>query len=328
MDGLEHGVDGLGLGVGTQHPGLGVALGGEDGRLALAFGGEDLGLLGALGGQDGRTAITLGTHLLLHGVLDGQRRVDRLELHARDPQAPLAGGLVQHAAQLVVDGVAAGQGLLQVHPADHVAQSGGGQLLHGVDVVGDAVRGGLGVGDLEVDHGVDRDHQVVLGDDRLRREGDDLLAHVHQRQHAVNEGHHQGQACPLGALVLAEPFDHAGACLGHDPHGAGEDDPHHDGDDDEHDDDFHRHVPPAAGVPRVLAGVRCAGSDVSVPVQAVRPKSQSISGWAATRRVAPSTVSISAVLPAGMVWPSGARAVQISPSTLTKPVVAVVSSST
>ena len=71
-----------------------------------------------------------------------QRRIDRLELHPGDPDAPAAGGLVQHAAQLAVDLVAAGQGLLQVQAADDVTQRRGGQLFHRLDVVGDLVGGG------------------------------------------------------------------------------------------------------------------------------------------------------------------------------------------
>ena len=67
------------------------------------------------------------------------RRVDRLELHAVDADAPLAGGLVEDAAQLGVDLVAAGQRLLEVERADDVAQGGDGELLDALDEVGDLV---------------------------------------------------------------------------------------------------------------------------------------------------------------------------------------------
>jgi hypothetical protein len=72
------------------------------------------------------------------------RRVDGLQLDAVDPDAPLAGGLVEHPAQLAVDLVAAGQGLLEVERTDDVAQGGDGQLLDALDEVGDLVDRRLG----------------------------------------------------------------------------------------------------------------------------------------------------------------------------------------
>src|SRR5690606_28528730 len=106
---------------------------------------------------------------------------------------PLAGGVVEHAAQRVVDLLAAGQGPLEVHTTDDVTQRGDGQLLDAMDVVGDLVGRGLGVVHLVVDDRVDGHDQVVLGDDRLRGEGDHLLAQVDHRQHAVDEGHDDRQ---------------------------------------------------------------------------------------------------------------------------------------
>ena len=58
---------------------------------------------------------------------------------------------------------------------------------------GDLVGGRPRVGDREVDDGVDADHEVVLGDHRLRRERDDLLAQVDQRLDAVDERDDQRQ---------------------------------------------------------------------------------------------------------------------------------------
>ena len=63
------------------------------------------------------------------------RRVDRLQLDAADADAPLAGGLVEHDAQLAVDLVAAGERLFEVEPADDVAKRRGGELLDGAEVV-------------------------------------------------------------------------------------------------------------------------------------------------------------------------------------------------
>jgi glycogen operon protein len=74
------------------------------------------------------------------------RRVDGLELDAVDADAPAAGLLVEDPAQLGVDLVAGGQGLLEVERADDVAQGGDGQLLDALDEVGDLVDGVLRLG--------------------------------------------------------------------------------------------------------------------------------------------------------------------------------------
>ena len=107
VDGVEDREDRLGLTLGAQHRRLRVTLGLEDRRLARTLGREDLRLLRALGREDERAPVALGAHLLLHRVLDGEGRVDRLELDTRDADAPLAGRLVEHDAQLAVDVVAA-----------------------------------------------------------------------------------------------------------------------------------------------------------------------------------------------------------------------------
>ena len=184
----------LPLGLGLEDRGLLLALRGEDRRGLLALGGGDRRLPGALGGQDDRALVAVGAHLLLHRVADGDRRVDRLDLDARHPQAPRPGRAVEDLAQLAVDAVAAGQRALEVQPTDDVAQRRRRQLLHAGDVVRDAVDGQPRVGHLEVQDGVDADLQVVGGDHRLRREGDDLLAQVDGGPHPVDERHQDRQA--------------------------------------------------------------------------------------------------------------------------------------
>ena len=110
-----------------------------------------------------------------------------------------------------------GQGLLEVHATDDVAQRGHGELLDGRDVVGDLVRRRHRVGHLEVDDGVDRDHQVVLGDHRLRREGDDLLAHVDDVAHPVDERRDDVEPGWRVVLYLPNRSTMPGACLRDDP---------------------------------------------------------------------------------------------------------------
>ena len=198
VDGVEDLLDGAGLALGLEDAGLRGALGAQDLALLLALGGEDLARLGALGVEDDGAAVTLGLHLLLHRLLDRLRRVDGLELDAVDADAPLAGGLVEHAAQLAVDLVAAGQRLLEVERADDVAQRRDGELLDALDEVGDLVDGRLRVDDLVVDDRVDAHDEVVARDDRLRRERDDLLAQVDVGAHDVDERHEEVQARPRG----------------------------------------------------------------------------------------------------------------------------------
>ena len=144
VDRVEDLLDGAGLALGLEDAGLGRALGAQDRALLLALGGEDLRCLVPsalrIAARRSRSAL----HLLLHRVLDGVGRVDGLELDAVDADPPLAGRLVEHAAQLAVDLVAAGQRLLEVQGADDVAQRGDGELLDALDVVGDLVDGRLG----------------------------------------------------------------------------------------------------------------------------------------------------------------------------------------
>ncbi|MNI50092.1 hypothetical protein D3C73_1047350 [compost metagenome] len=194
--------------------------------MALAFCGEDLRLLGAFGGQDGCTAITLCAHLLFHRVLDGVGRINRLQLDAGHADAPATRCFVQDTTQLTIDLVAGCECFFEVKPAHHVTKRGSGQLFHGLDVVGDLVGCCPGIGDLEVHNGVNRDHQVVLGDDRLRRERNYLFTQVEQRQQPVDERDQDGQPRVERPLVLAEAFNDAGTGLRDDPNRA-----------DQHDDD-------------------------------------------------------------------------------------------
>ena len=203
VDRLEDRLDRLRLALGAQDRRGPGALGLEHGGLLLALGGEDLRLLDALGGEDRGAAVALGAHLLLHRLLHRARRLDRLQLDAVDADAPPAGRLVEHHAQLRVDVVARGERLLERQAADHVAQRGDGELLDRLQRVGDLVGRGLRVGDGEVDDGVDPDDEVVLGDHGLRRERDDLLAQVDQRlargRRTGRSASARGRACARSA---------------------------------------------------------------------------------------------------------------------------------
>ncbi len=218
MNGSEHRGDGFGLSLGAEHLGFRITLSGEDGGLPCAFRREDRGLLGSLRGEDECTAITLGTHLLLHGVLDRQGRIDGLELHTADPNSPLTGRFIQHNPQLGIDVVAAGECLFKVEPTHNVTECGGGELFNSAEVVVDFVRCRPGVSHLEVDNGVDRHHEVVLRDHGLRRERHHLLPHVDERTHPVDKRHQNVQARAEGFVIFTEAFNHPGGGLRHNPH--------------------------------------------------------------------------------------------------------------
>mgnify|MGYP003693579111 CR=1 FL=1 len=131
-------------------------------------------------------------------------------------------------------------------PADHVAQRGDRELLDRPDEVVDLVGGRLRLGDLEIDDGVDRDDEVVLGDHRLRREGDDLLPQIDHLADPVDEGDDDRQPGVQRARVAAEPFDDARPRLRHDANRPGESEQHEAQYDEEHD-QFDEHERPPIG---------------------------------------------------------------------------------
>ena len=153
----------------------------------FALGGSDGGLFLAVGFQDDGALLTLGFHLLLHGFLDLARRDDIFDLHTVDLDAPFISGFVEDGRDLAVDGVAAGEGVIQLHLTNDVAQGGGGQALDGCDGLVDAVGVELGVHYLEEDHRVDLHGDIIAGDDRLGREVRHLLFQADLFGHPLNK---------------------------------------------------------------------------------------------------------------------------------------------
>src|SRR5215210_1137883 len=86
--------------------------------------------------------------------------------------------------------------------------------------VGDLVLGGAGVNDLVVDDGRDLHADVVVGYDRLRLEGDDLLPQVRLGQHLVHHRDHEGQPALRRPVVSTEPLHDGDPALWDDPHAA------------------------------------------------------------------------------------------------------------
>ena len=101
--GIGHGPDGLGLTLGLENGLLADGLGSQDQRLLLALGFRDGGFPGAIGLQHDGPAVSLGLHLLVHGVHYVGRRVDPLDFDSDDLHAPLVGGVVEHLAEGHVD---------------------------------------------------------------------------------------------------------------------------------------------------------------------------------------------------------------------------------
>ena len=221
------------------------ALGPQDRRLALALGLEDLGLLlalghvdrrlpGALGLGDHRAPGPLGGQLPVHRVLDVARRGDLADLDRRDLAAPAFGDLVQLGPQDLVDLLALGQDVVEQDVADDRAQRGGGDALQRAREVGDVDDALERIGDPPVDQEVDVDRGVVLGDRRLARDLDELLAHVHLHR-PVHDGDEEPEArvADHRLVRLAQAEDDHPLVLLHDPHRQVQDDEHHDGDERE-----------------------------------------------------------------------------------------------
>ena len=102
-------------------------------------------------------------------------------------------------------------------------------MFDGSTVVLCLVGGPDWIDDLEVDHRVDRDDEVVLGDDALGRERHHLLAHVEGVSDLVEERNHQMRSRIEYLAELAEPFDYGHLLLTDDFQGRGQ---QHDHDDD------------------------------------------------------------------------------------------------
>ena len=157
------------------------------------------------------------------------RWCDVLQLHAVDLYAPFVCGVVEHGAQLGVDGVARGERLVQLKLADDVAQGGLRELLYCVGQVVNLVHGLERVDNLEVQQGVYLRLHVVFGYNVLLVEVVHLfaqvdgvgvevtaVAHGNYGLGLVDKGHnnvHPGLQC---GLVAAQTFYYHRFALRHD----------------------------------------------------------------------------------------------------------------
>ena len=144
----------------------------------VALGDVDRGLSAALGLGDDRAPRPFGGELPIHRVLDVARRGDLADLDGRDLAAPALGHLVELDPQDLVDLLALGQHVVEEDVADHRAEGRRRDVLEGAFEVLDLDHAPVGVDDPPVDQEVDADRRVVLGDARLARDLDELLAQV------------------------------------------------------------------------------------------------------------------------------------------------------
>ena len=202
----------LGIAIG----GFAAALGGEDLRLLGAFRRQDRRLPLALGHQDGGALVALGLHLPRHGVDQIARRLDVLDLDTRDLDAPIAGRVVDHLQQAMVDLVALRQKLVQIHGAHHRADVGHGEVEDRRFEVVDLIARLRRVHHLIEGNAVHLHHGVILGDHLLARHLHHLLHHVELAPDAVDEGDDQGKAGAQRTGVAAEALDRIVPALRHD----------------------------------------------------------------------------------------------------------------
>lgn len=220
------GEDGFGLALGCLDAGFFFGAGFEDAGLFFAFCGEDGGLFFAFCFEDGGAAFAFGAHLFFHGVPDGFRGFDVFDFDACDFDAPCVTGFVEDASQFVVDGVAAGQGLVQFECSDDVSEGGGCEVVNGCLWVFGAVCVEFGVGYLVEYDGVNEDGDIVFCDDGLGFVVEEVLLQGDDFCDSFDKGQFCMEAnfpCPV---VTTEPFDDVGFALGHDSHACYEDEQH------------------------------------------------------------------------------------------------------
>src|SRR5262249_34384111 len=117
-------------------------------------------------------------------------------------------GFVQHMAQIGVDRIAGDESFVKGAVADQIAEVGLRQRGAGIAEILHFELRFHRVDDFVVDHSVDFDGDIVLGDQLLRRHADDLLAHVHSDD-AVSDRHDDGQPGLRDSVKLTQPHDDA-----------------------------------------------------------------------------------------------------------------------
>src|SRR5262249_49104500 len=147
---------------------------------------------------------------------------------------PCARCLVQLRYDVRVDRATGLEGAVELDLSDLAAQGRLRELRNRKTVVGDAVGRQMGVENLQVEHGVDADLDVVSGDANLLGDVDRLLLQVVPVSNAFHKGNQDMKPGLQRAAVPAETLHDVGALLGHHRRGFGDQNDDDEGDNDEY----------------------------------------------------------------------------------------------
>ena len=190
----------------------------------LTFRNVDFFLPFAFRAGDHGAAFALGAHLLFQRVVDGVGQQDVGNLITQHFHAPGLRGFIQRVDDFDVDFRAFFKGFVQLNLADDRAQRGLRQTGGGVAIVGNAVAGRLRVDDLQIEHAIDADADVVAGDALLLRYVKGFFFQGVAVGDAVDEGHEDVKTGFQRARVFAQTLHDVGRTLRDDAHDVGQDD--------------------------------------------------------------------------------------------------------
>ncbi len=127
------------------------------------FGGGEF----TLGADDGSSAFALGFGLFGHDPFHVVGDGDVLKFDAGNVNAPINGFFVDNTFDFVTDFFAVGEKGIKLDTTDDIAESSLGILGNGIGEVADFEDGIFGLGNLEVDHGVDGNSNIVASNNFL-----------------------------------------------------------------------------------------------------------------------------------------------------------------
>ena len=168
--------------------------------------------------QNGLPALTLRTHLLRHDLLDFRRRLNVLDLNTGYFDSPGICRFIQDRLHPAVDGIPAGQGLVQLHLTDDITKSRGRQILKTGNRALNAVGVQLRIKNLTEYDRVDLHGDVIFGNNGLRREVKHLLLEADPAGNPLDKRGLQMQSRAPGHFIASQAFNDIGLCLRNDPH--------------------------------------------------------------------------------------------------------------
>lgn len=184
--------------------------------------GETLrGLVFTFRGDDLRPALPFRFGLLGHGPLHFLREIDLFYLDIGDLDPPWFGVSVDDLLQFLVDLFPLGEDVVEIGLAQHAAQRGLRKLGGGGEIVLYIYNGFLRLDHPEINHRIDLDGDIVLGDDVLRRH---IQNHGAQADlyHFIYYRDQEDQAGTPDRHQSTQPEDHASFILAQDADGVGQ----------------------------------------------------------------------------------------------------------